>query len=219
METREAEITLRRKLIGLQLQTARLEAGLDQATCAAWLGVSPEDIEAWESGRKPLPFSALVRLARRLDLPLAAFEDGALPSSAGASLQQTVGARLKAFREQAGLSLEALASQVGVSPEELSAAEAGTLDLDAAVLATIAKDLKFSLEAFVHPPVERLPETQIPQDLAEWLAAEEHQQLVRHLRALLDQPAEALTSLGRLLLEAALLATSKAEEHEGETGE
>ena len=218
MGTREPEIALRRKLIGLQLQAARLEAGLDVTTCATWLGVSPEDLDAWESGRTPVPFSALVRLARRLDLPLAAFEDGS-PSSPpeASSLRQRIGSRLKRFREQAGLSLEALASQVGLSPDQLAAAEAGALDLDAAVLAAIAKDLGFSLEALVQPSTEEPSlEAELPPDLAKWLAVKEHQQLVRHLQVLLDQPVEALTSVGRLLLDVVLLATSQEQERRNE---
>lgn len=209
MGTREIELTLRRKLIGLQLQTARLEAGLDAATCASWVNVSPEEVEAWEAGQKPVPFSALVRLARRLDLPLTAFEDSAPPSSEDAvPLTQTVGARLRAFRERAGLSVDELAARVGLAPEDLAAAEAGTRDLEAAVLVTLGQELGFSLEE-VTRPADPQPAPAIPNDLAEWLAVKEHQQLVRQLQALLDQPAEALTALGGLILDAAILVTNR----------
>ncbi|MDQ7028657.1 MAG: helix-turn-helix domain-containing protein [Ardenticatenia bacterium] len=63
------ELTLRRKLIGLQLQAARLEAGVSVEICAAWLGVSAEELRAWESGLEPVPVSVALRLARRLELP------------------------------------------------------------------------------------------------------------------------------------------------------
>lgn len=209
MGTREIELALRRKLIGLQLQTARLEAGLDAATCASWVNVSPEELEAWESGQRPVPFSALVRLARRLDLPLAVFEDSTPLSPAETStFTQTVGTHLKAFRERAGISIEDLAARAGIAPEDLAAAEAGTLDLEAAVLVTLGRELGFSLED-VTRPVTHKPVPDIPDDLAEWLAVKDHQQLVRQLQALLDQPVEALTALGGLILDAAMLVTNR----------
>ncbi|GEM_PF-4238948 len=204
------EITLRRKLVGLQLQAARLEAGVSVETCASWLGVSPETLGAWESGRDPVPLSVALRLARRLELPLTAFEDG--PSSDdrsadGASLSALVGARLRHFREAAGLSPEALAADVGLSPEELLAAEEGEVELDMATLVTLTKRLQVSLEDVVVPvpPEPADNSANLPPELAEWLAAEEHQELVRLLQATVAQPVEAITAVGRLLVEVAMV--------------
>jgi transcriptional regulator with XRE-family HTH domain len=72
-------ISVRRKMIGVLLRQARLDAGHDEAALAAMLKVTPEQIRHYELGQAPIPFSELEALASFLDLPLSYFLDEVKP--------------------------------------------------------------------------------------------------------------------------------------------
>ena len=62
-------MTLRRKIIGVMLQQARVEAGQTPDDAAAILGCDPERIARIELGQEPIGLAELQALARALDLP------------------------------------------------------------------------------------------------------------------------------------------------------
>ena len=66
-------LTLRQKLIGVQLRSARANAGKTQRDCAALLRVSTRNISEYERGIRDVPLVELEALSRFLGIPLARF--------------------------------------------------------------------------------------------------------------------------------------------------
>jgi len=77
----EEAIKLRRRIIGVLLRQARMEAGYSQKDLAKFLDCPSGRIANYELGRTDIPLSELEKLANYLDLPLAYFIDqGIRPS-------------------------------------------------------------------------------------------------------------------------------------------
>jgi transcriptional regulator with XRE-family HTH domain len=77
----EKAIELRRRIIGVLLRQARMEAGHSQKDIAKVLDCSSGRIANYEFGRADIPLSELEKLANFLDIPLAYFLDqGMRPS-------------------------------------------------------------------------------------------------------------------------------------------
>lgn len=68
-------LELRDRVIGTLLRLARQEAKLSQVDLAVACGLSAGDVDEYEFGRKPLPFTRLTSLAVTLKVPLAYFID------------------------------------------------------------------------------------------------------------------------------------------------
>ncbi|HID65210.1 MAG TPA: helix-turn-helix domain-containing protein [Anaerolineae bacterium] len=76
MERPVAEImTIRRKIIGVLLRQARLDAGKSQKQCAKALSCSAERVSQYERGQKDIPLPELEALADFLDVPITHFLD------------------------------------------------------------------------------------------------------------------------------------------------
>jgi len=73
IETTEAKLVLRNRIIGLLLRNARERAEKTKRECAAALGVSTGTITAYEEGRKPISLPELEVLAYVTDTPTAHF--------------------------------------------------------------------------------------------------------------------------------------------------
>jgi len=68
-------MTIRRKIIGVLLRQARLDAGKSQRQCAEALSCSAERISQYERGQRGIPLPELEALADFLDVPIAYFLD------------------------------------------------------------------------------------------------------------------------------------------------
>lgn len=66
-------MAIRRKIVGVLLRQARLEAGKTQKECAAWLGCPASRMSQYELGRTDIPFVELERLAALFQVPLTCF--------------------------------------------------------------------------------------------------------------------------------------------------
>lgn len=66
-------ISIRRKIIGIQLRQAREGAGQTPDQIAQALGCAPEDVADYEAGKKGIPFSQLEALSTHLNVPLDQF--------------------------------------------------------------------------------------------------------------------------------------------------
>lgn len=62
-----------RDCIGRQLSSARRERNLSRQDLGKMLGVSPEQIEKYETGKESLPAGRLYQLSVLLDLPVTEF--------------------------------------------------------------------------------------------------------------------------------------------------
>jgi transcriptional regulator with XRE-family HTH domain len=71
----EGAIELRRRIIGVLLRQARMEAGYSQKDLAKLLGCSSSRIGSYEFGRTDIPLLELETLASFLDVPMAYFLD------------------------------------------------------------------------------------------------------------------------------------------------
>ena len=68
-------MTIRRKIIGVLLRQARLDAGKSQKQCAEALSCSAERVSQYERGQKDIPLPELEALADFLDVPITHFLD------------------------------------------------------------------------------------------------------------------------------------------------
>lgn len=68
-------MTIRRKIIGVLLRQARLDAGKSQKQCAEALSCSVGTISQYERGQRDIPLPELEALADFLDVPIAHFLD------------------------------------------------------------------------------------------------------------------------------------------------
>jgi transcriptional regulator with XRE-family HTH domain len=68
-------LTIRRKIIGVLLRQARLDAGKSQKQCAEALSCSAGRISQYERGQRDVPLPELEALADFLEVPIAHFLD------------------------------------------------------------------------------------------------------------------------------------------------
>jgi transcriptional regulator with XRE-family HTH domain len=68
-------MTIRRKIIGVLLRQARLDAGKNQKQCAEALSCSADRISRYERGQSDIPLPELEALADFLDVPITYFLD------------------------------------------------------------------------------------------------------------------------------------------------
>ena len=68
-------MTIRRKIIGVLLRQARLDAGKSQKQCAEALSCSADRISQYERGQSDIPLPELEALADFLDVPITHFLD------------------------------------------------------------------------------------------------------------------------------------------------
>lgn len=104
--------------IGTRIKDLRTALGLDQRPFGELAGVGYTQVSEWENGKATPPRGRLERLARRLELPLAIFEEGGpMPSGAVNRPVNGPGAAARVFvpaATQAALTrLLALASEAG----------------------------------------------------------------------------------------------------------
>ena len=72
---KEAYTELRDRVIGTLLRMARKEAKLSQDELAEAAGLTADDINAYEFGQSPIPFTELTSLATAVKVPLSYFMD------------------------------------------------------------------------------------------------------------------------------------------------
>ncbi len=152
-------ILLRTKKLGVLLREARKIAGQSAAVCAQAIGVPVERYEAYELGEETPSLPEIEALAYFLNVPLAHFWNGARLSSyqqsrlekldrAMALRQRLIGALIRKFRQEAGLSSDALAEQVDVPAETLERYELGETPVPLPLLELIAEACNHSVRDF-----------------------------------------------------------------------
>jgi transcriptional regulator with XRE-family HTH domain len=74
-------LAIRRRIIGVLLRKARLEAGRSQEECADAIGCSSGKISEYEDGQSDIPLADLEALAEFLNVPITYFlEEDSIPS-------------------------------------------------------------------------------------------------------------------------------------------
>ncbi len=150
---------IRAKKLGVLLREARKISGQSAAVCAQAIGVSEEQYRAYEFGDQMPSLPEIEVLAYFLNVPISHFWDGPQLTmhqktrlenldKALALRHRLVGALLRKYRLEAGLSLEGLSSRVGQSPEALEQFELGERPVPLPLLEHIAVALRRSIRDF-----------------------------------------------------------------------
>ncbi|GAB4525952.1 MAG: hypothetical protein Fur0018_10990 [Anaerolineales bacterium] len=136
MMNEEKAMLLRAKKLGVLLREARKIAGQRAETCAQVLGVPLETYEAYELGDAMPSLPEIEALAYFLNVPLSHFWESthlSLPQKTRtetiekvmALRHRLIGAHLRKYRRDSGLSLEELAQKIDITPDLLLRYELG----------------------------------------------------------------------------------------------
>jgi len=161
-------LTIRRKIIGVLLQGARLRSGKSKKECAEAIGVSVAAITQFEEGRKDIALPQLELLAYALNVPVSTFfkdkdqdklvsEEPALPIEQVMQLRQRIiGVLLRQARTEAGKSQTEIAEALGISARRIARYEYGHRPMPVAELQQIADYLRLPITYFLDEGVGRV---------------------------------------------------------------
>jgi len=168
--TMSEALDLRRKIIGVLLQGARLRAGRTKKECAEAIGVSAATLSRFEDGRKDVTLPQLELLAYLLNVPVSGFfrdreqeklvqEEPELPADQIVALRnRIIGVLLRQARTEAGMSQKELAGVLHVSPRRITQYEYGQRPMPVAELIEAAETLRVPMSYFLDEGVGRLGE-------------------------------------------------------------
>lgn len=152
-------IAIRRKIISVLLQGARLKTGKSKRDCATAIGVTVGMYTAYEAGRRDITLPQLEILVHYLKLPLADFFDNQervvqdepkVDREQVVELRQRIiGALLRKARTEKGKSPKELAEQLGISSRRITQYEFGQRPIPLAQLQEIADALQVSMHYFI----------------------------------------------------------------------
>lgn len=131
---------IRRKMLGVLIRDARLNAARTIEDCARLLNVQPQVIESWEYGDDSPTLPHLELLAYYLDVPVSHFwgqktlesdksAKGGVQNEYMALRNRMIGALLRQAREEAQLSYEDVSAQSNIPVETLQHYEIGNLSV------------------------------------------------------------------------------------------
>jgi transcriptional regulator with XRE-family HTH domain len=161
-------LTIRRKIIGVLLQGARLRAGKSKKECAEALGVSVATLNSFEAGRRDVTLPQLEVLAYFLKVPASSFfkdqdqsklvsEEPELPIEQVMALRhRIVGVLLRKARGEASKSKKEVAKAAGISARKLTAYESGERPIPLTELQAIADFLRLPMAYFLDEGVGRI---------------------------------------------------------------
>lgn len=156
----QAQITIRKKKLGILIRDARLAARRTTKECATALNVSNGAFVAYEEGRKAPSLPELETLVYFLELPLNHFWSSETLSDAPARISELdlprltglrhrmIGALLRQERMNAGLSLKSVSEQTGISVARLKHYELGEFPIPLPELELILKMVGGRIETF-----------------------------------------------------------------------
>ncbi|MGH2592387.1 MAG: helix-turn-helix domain-containing protein [Anaerolineae bacterium] len=161
-------LMIRRKIIGVLLQGARLRSGKSKKECAEAIGVGVAAITQFEEGRKDIALPQLELLAYTLNVPVSTFfkdkdqdklvsEEPALPIEQVMQLRQRIiGVLLRQARTEAGKSQKEIAEALGISARRIAQYEYGHRPAPVAELQQIADYLRLPITYFLDEGVGRV---------------------------------------------------------------
>lgn len=152
-------MTIRTKKLGVLIRSARLTCGVGLEDCAKAIGVTENDLEAYELGERAPSLPEMEMLAYYLHIPLDYFWGNELLKGNGHQpeldplqlrnlRQRMIGALIRKARTEADISLETLAENTGISSERLNSYEMGEEAVPLPELELLAKVLNASIREF-----------------------------------------------------------------------
>src|SRR5512136_1905575 len=170
MPTTDAFV-IRRKIIGVLLQGARLRAGRGKKECADAIGVTPGILSAYEQRSRDIFLPELELLAYFLHVPVGSFLEGddeslvQLETPPGTQMielrQRIIGALLREAREQKGKSQKELAQVMDCSPRLVGQYESGQRPIPLTQLEALAEELDLPLSHFLDEGVGSVGEREL----------------------------------------------------------
>jgi transcriptional regulator with XRE-family HTH domain len=160
MDTRNIQVSLRAKALGVLIRDARLARRLTVRECAQALGVKAATFRAYEEGRKSPSLPEIELLAYFFKLPLDHFWQREILSEAPQQAplpnlplilnlrHRMIGANLRQERMNAGMSLKTLAERSGISISRLKAYELGERPIPLAELELLLQIIDTPIEHF-----------------------------------------------------------------------
>jgi transcriptional regulator with XRE-family HTH domain len=153
-------INLRVKKLGALLAEARLAKGESVEAWSQAIGILAETYKGFEAGQAAPSLPELEFLAYYLDTPLDQFVGDKplsierqtapmtnIPSLVGLR-NRLIGASLRKYRYEAGLSLDEVADQAAIKPEQLESYELGQIPIPVTTLEIMAETLGVSMKEF-----------------------------------------------------------------------
>jgi len=213
---------IRRKIIGVLLQGARLRAARSKKECADVIGVTPGILTAYEEARRDISLAELELLAYYLHAPIRTFVEGeddslvvpdAPPSSQVLGLRnRIIGALLREIREQKKKSQKELAEAAGCSPRRIQQYEQGQLAVPLVQLEAMAEELGISAAYFLDEGVGAVGERELedyqakmfqalPEDVRAFIAQPTSTPYLRVAMHLAEMPAGTIRTLAEGLLD------------------
>jgi transcriptional regulator with XRE-family HTH domain len=156
----QAQITIRKKKLGILIRDARLASRRSTKECAAAINVTNGVFKGYEEGRRAPSLPELETLVYYLELPINHFWSNETLSNAPARIDELnlprltglrhrmIGALLRQERMNASLSMKSVAEQTGISASRLKRFELGELPIPLPELEVILKVLGGRIETF-----------------------------------------------------------------------
>jgi transcriptional regulator with XRE-family HTH domain len=214
-------MTLQAKLVGALLRQARLAAGKNVDDIAELLGTTSSSVAAYERGSKAISLPELELFAFQLGIPLRRFlapqQEEALRGEALDAeealppRQRSIGARIKAERDQLGMSARELAQATNLPVGRLLSYERGERPIPLPELDVIGAALGRSMEDFVESegPIGEWDAGQrafefflrLPADLRGFLTQPGHLPYLRLAQRLSEMSIDRIRNLAEALLD------------------
>lgn len=154
-------VTIRAKKLGVLIKDARLRSTRSIKECAQVIGVAPSQFEAYEMGEQSPSLPEIELYAYYLEIPLDHFwgrdtitgkekVDRKLEAEKLVKIRQRmIGAQLRQFRMESGLSVEQLGEQALLSSEDIRNYELGEACIPLPKLESISLVLKHPVSDFI----------------------------------------------------------------------
>jgi transcriptional regulator with XRE-family HTH domain len=224
MENITQTMILRSKILGVLMRDAREATGKSPEECAEAVGVSTEQLEAYEEGVRPPSLPELEALAYFLQIPPDHFWGrrvlgerkpvGKLVSKVSDLRHRMIGAMLRQARQEAGISPDGLAEKAGMTTAELESCELGEAPLSMPRLETLAAALNQPLYKFLdrQGPVgvwaseQRVVQSflKLPSDLQEFVSKPINRPYLELALRLSEMSVDKLRAVGEGILEITL---------------
>ena len=218
-----AEITLRKKMVGVLLRYTRSSARLSVREVVDASGFSEDAISSFESGHGDITLPQLEVLADLYDVPMALFwsDEPSLPVESAHGLpvaeiiqlrQRIIGVLLRQAREETGRTQAELAELLTSDVARIGEVEAGRAAVSLTELETMAAFLNRPIEYFldegIRPKGDRVvgvsqmaDQCRLPADIWAFMELPGSERLVRLAMRLAQLPGGTLRSLGEGFLD------------------
>ena len=215
-------LAIRRKIIAVLLQGARLKSGKSKKDCAEALGVTAGVYTAYEDGGRDLSLPELELLANYFKVSIGSFfdnsdrlveEEPTVPREQIVELRQRiVGALLRKARTDKSVSQKDLAATLGISPRRMTEYEFGQRPIPLSQLQAMADALDVPMYYFIDEGVGMIGEQELarsqfekfgdlPEDVRRFVTNPTNISYLRVAQRLSDMTTQELRSIAAAILD------------------